>query len=56
MSPIVYRMNAVLSRVLQRVPVGVTDCNRNEPGLQSARFWDHINCLYRPAPDHINCH
>jgi hypothetical protein len=25
-------------------PLVVTDCNRNEPGLQSARFWDHINC------------
>jgi hypothetical protein len=23
----------------------VTDCNRNEPGLQSAHFWDHIICL-----------
>jgi len=34
----------------------VTDCNRNGPGLQSARFWDHITCLYRPGQDHIICH
>jgi hypothetical protein len=37
---------------LQRTVV-VTACNRNEPGLQSARFWDHIQCLYRPPQDHI---
>ena len=35
--------------------IGVTDCNRNQPGLQSARFQDHINCIYHPAQDHINC-
>jgi hypothetical protein len=35
--------------------VSVTACNRNQPGLQSARFWDHINCIYRPAQDHIIC-
>jgi hypothetical protein len=36
--------------------LSVTDCNRNRPGLQSARFWDHILCLYRPRQDHIKCH
>ena len=35
--------------------VGVTDCNRNGSGLQSARFWDHIKCLYRHGQDHIIC-
>ena len=35
--------------------LSVTDCNRNQPGLQSARFQDHINCIYHPAQDHINC-
>ena len=35
--------------------IGVADCNRNQLGLQSARFWDHIICLYRPAQDHIIC-
>jgi len=35
------------------LPIGVADCNRNQLGLQSARFWDHIICLYRPAQDHI---
>jgi hypothetical protein len=33
----------------------VTDCNRNESGLHSARFSDHILCLYRPPQDHIIC-
>jgi hypothetical protein len=33
----------------------VTDCNRNRSGLQSARFWDHITCLYRHGQDHIIC-
>ena len=33
----------------------VTDCNRNELGLQSACFPDHIRCLYRPPQDHIIC-
>jgi hypothetical protein len=36
-------------------PVAVTDCNRNGSGLQSARFWDHIKCLYRHGQDHIIC-
>jgi len=36
--------------------IHVTACNRNRPGLQSARFWDHIKCLYRHSQDHINCH
>jgi site-specific DNA recombinase len=35
--------------------VAVTDCNRNEPGLQSAHFWDRIKCIYRPGQDHIIC-
>jgi hypothetical protein len=30
-------------------PYSVTDCNRNEPGLQSAHFQDHIICIYRPV-------
>src|SRR5215475_13049461 len=38
-----------------RPRVALTDCNRNQLGLQSARFWDHIICLYRPAQDHITC-
>jgi hypothetical protein len=33
----------------------VTDCNRNRSGLQSARFRDHIRCLYHPIQDHIIC-
>ena len=36
--------------------IRVTACNRNQPGLQSARFRDHINCICRPGQDHINCH
>jgi hypothetical protein len=36
-------------------PLSVTDCNRNRPGLQSARFRDHILCLYHPTRDHILC-
>ena len=35
--------------------LGVTACNRNGPGLQSACFWDRITCLYRPVQDHIIC-
>ena len=35
--------------------LGVTDCNRNQPGLQSAHCQDHIYCIYRPAQDHIIC-
>jgi hypothetical protein len=35
--------------------VGVTDCNRNRLGLQSARFRDHIRCIYYPTQDHIIC-
>src|SRR6266446_1349672 len=30
-------------------PVGVTDCNRNGSGLQSAAIADHIICIY-PSP------
>ena len=33
--------------------VGVVDCNRNAPGLQSARFQDHIICIYPCPQDHI---
>jgi hypothetical protein len=29
--------------------VDVTDCNRNDSGLQSRHFWDRIICLY-PSP------
>jgi hypothetical protein len=36
--------------------LAVTDCNRNEPGLQSARFPDHIICIYHPGQDRIICH
>jgi hypothetical protein len=36
--------------------VGVADCIYNQPGLQSAHFSDHINCLYRRAQDRIMCH
>ena len=35
--------------------VDVTDCDRNRPGLQSARFQDHIRCIYFPTQDHIIC-
>jgi hypothetical protein len=36
--------------------LAVTDCNRNWPGLQSSRSWDHILGIYHPAQDHIYCH
>ena len=36
--------------------VHVADCIYNQPGLQSAHFSDHINCIYRHAQDRINCH
>jgi ATP-dependent Clp protease ATP-binding subunit ClpX len=35
--------------------LGVRDCNRNRSGLQSARFRDHIRCIYHPTQDHIIC-
>jgi len=35
--------------------VTVTACNRNGPGLQSARFPAHIKCLYPSPPAHISC-
>ena len=35
--------------------LAVTACNRNGPGLQSARFPAHITCLYRPCPAHMSC-
>ena len=37
----------------QHVWVGVTDCNRNGSGLQSAHFPDHILCIYPPPQDRI---
>jgi len=36
--------------------VVVADCIYNQPGLQSAHFSDHINCLYRRTQDRIMCH
>ena len=36
-------------------PLAVVDCNRNQPGLQSAHFPDHIICIYRRAQDDIKC-
>jgi hypothetical protein len=35
--------------------LAVTDCNRNELGLQSAAFWDAIRCNQRLHQDHITC-
>src|SRR6266404_9497155 len=35
--------------------LGVTACNRNGPGLHSARFLAHITCLYPSPPAHITC-
>jgi DNA invertase Pin-like site-specific DNA recombinase len=35
--------------------VHVVDCNRNGSRLQSARFQDHIICLYPPPQDRITC-
>src|SRR5205807_9953159 len=35
--------------------IAVTACNRNGPGLQSARFLAHITCLYPTPPAHITC-
>src|SRR5712691_1709503 len=32
----------------------VTACNRNGPGLQSARFQAHIKCLYPSPPAHMS--
>ena len=37
-------------------PVGVTDCNRNEPGLQSTEIWDYMICIYPSPEDRIPCH
>jgi hypothetical protein len=36
--------------------IGVADCIYNQPGLQSAHFSDHINCLYRRTQNRIICH
>jgi len=41
--------------LINLAPLHVTDCNRNEPGLQSARFPDHILCLDRLPQDHNRC-
>jgi hypothetical protein len=35
--------------------LSVTACNRNGPGLQSARFQAHITCLYPSPPAPISC-
>ena len=35
----------ILANALAPKAVGVTACNRNGPGLQSARFSAHITCL-----------
>jgi len=35
--------------------LGVTACNRNGPGLQSARFWAHMTGLYPSPPAHMHC-
>ena len=37
-------------------PIGVVDCNRNGPGLNSTHFQDRIKCHYRYPQDHIICH
>jgi putative transposase len=51
-----YRCRVIYGQLRRRIgPLLVVDCNRNEPGLQSARFPDHILCLYRPPQDHIIC-
>ena len=39
----------------QRRTLDVAACNRNGPGLQSARFPAHITCLYPSPPAHITC-
>jgi hypothetical protein len=54
---IIYENRFIPAGMLQDLvtPVAVTACNRNGPGLQSAHFWDHIICLYRPTPDHSIC-
>jgi hypothetical protein len=41
--------------VYKTCPLAVTDCNQNQPGLQSPRFQDHIICIYRPCQNHIIC-
>ena len=35
--------------------LGVVDCNGNGSGPQSARFLDHIICIYPPPQDRITC-
>jgi hypothetical protein len=37
------------------MPLIVTDCNRNRPGLQSAKIWDQIICIYPSLQDGIIC-
>ena len=41
--------------VVGETPIDVTACNRNGPGLHSARFPAHITCLYPSPPAHISC-
>ena len=36
-----HHMNAILR---DGEAIGVEDCNRKSPGLQSTSFWDHIIC------------
>jgi len=38
-----------------REHLAVADCIYNQPGLQSAHFSDHINCIYRRTQDRIIC-
>ena len=47
---------ASIKQALAQQGIAVTDCNRNQLGLQSARFQDHIICLYPSPQDHIICH
>ena len=35
--------------------IGVANCNHNWFGLQTARFFDRINCDYRRGQNRINC-
>jgi len=48
-------MIVIIVPKLREPPIHVTDCNGNGSGLQSARFRDHIHCIYHPTQDHIMC-
>jgi hypothetical protein len=56
-SPMKHEMHVLGIDIAKRLfhAVGVTDCNRNQPGLQSAHFQDHILCIYPPPQDRITC-